>query len=204
MPSEKPKARSLYLDRARFTETERLAVYEIANTILLAHSELQRAFDLRAEEFQVFSLIAIVTPQRYVRGSTHSKFLSNNAPLTQEQSGSISRRRIAETLGIPLETVRRHVEKLSARGLIVERGRGRISTPGGTLARLSVNGITLSLVKQQLALTNILLQLGVLTDSRPDKQVLPATSADTYQFASVQIRSDVPSSSVNSSRETGP
>ncbi len=163
------------LDRVRFEAVERLAVYELVNTLLLDQLELQRVFDLRAEEFQVFFLIAVTTAQRHVRGAGAAPVavLADRTPLGPEQSGSISRRRIAETLGIPLETVRRHVAHLMAKGLVVERGRGRIATPGGTLARVSAADATLHLVRRQLTLTNTLLRLGVLTDGRPPENKRP-------------------------------
>lgn len=204
MQTKRQKARALRLDRARFAEVERLAVYEIANTVLLAQIELQRAFGLRAEEFQVFYLIAIATAQRHVRGGSRATNLLDATPLAPAQSGAISRRRIAETLAIPLETVRRHVEKLMARGLVVERGRGRIATPGGTLARLSTNGVTTELARQQVALANALIQLGVLVDARPGTAGTEAAPTVAGQSASAQIRSASPPSSDSSSRSTAP
>jgi biotin operon repressor len=163
MQPGRTRARGLRLEPERFAEVERLAIYEIGNAVLLAHSNLQRAFGLRAEEFQVFYLVAIATAQRHVRGASRDAAKLDNTPLDPEQSGAISRRRISETLGIPLETVRRHVTKLVAQGLLVERGRGRIATSGGTLARLSATGVTRDLARQQVALANALIQLGVVT-----------------------------------------
>jgi len=92
---------------------------------LIAQLEPQRIYGLRAEEFQVFLLVVVATVQRHVRGATPESPKLDRTPLGPEDAGAISRRRIAETLGIPLETVRRHVAKLVARGLVVERGQGR-------------------------------------------------------------------------------
>jgi hypothetical protein len=150
----------LALDRVRFAEVERLAAYEIGNTLLIAHLDLQRAFGMRAEEYQVFFLIVIATVQRYARSGDPDPAYQGSKPLPAEMAASISRRRIADVLGIPVETVRRIVKGLLDRGLVVERGRGRISTPGGALAHLGVDQTPLRLAGQMVALGNTLARLG--------------------------------------------
>jgi DNA-binding transcriptional ArsR family regulator len=188
------------IDAARFAEVERLATYELVNATLLSVLELQRATGLRAELFQVFMLIAIATVQRHVRAAGPDDPLADNTPLGPEHSGTISRRRIAETLGIPLETVRRHVAALLERGLIVERGRGRISTPGGTLARVGASGATLRIARQHVATSNTLARLGVTAPAQRTEARPAALRHGEYQSASRQIRIDSPPSSDSSSR----
>ena len=68
-------------------------------------------------------------------------------PLPPQYRGAISRRRIAETLDLPFETVRRHVAQLIVRGEIIENGRGLLSTGGGTLKRSSEAGGTRLMAK---------------------------------------------------------
>jgi hypothetical protein len=165
-PRSAPK---LNLNREQFTAVERLAVYEVVNATLLAHIEMQRRFGMRAEEFQVFILVAVSSVQRYVRGATAGDPFLDRTPIPFESNGFISRRRIAETLGIPLETVRRHIVRLIALGLVGERERGRLSTTGGTLDRGSKGGLTQQLLQQHLAVTNSLARLGVYTASTSGK-----------------------------------
>ncbi|MFN3847065.1 MAG: winged helix-turn-helix transcriptional regulator [Paracoccaceae bacterium] len=170
------KQRKLKLNRDQFSAVERLAVYEAVNFLLISQLDLQRLFGLRPEEFEVFQLVVLATVQRYVRAAGSDGVKLDRTPLGPEKTGAISRRRIAETLDIPLETVRRHVAHLMDKGLVVERGRGRIATPGGTLSRASTVGETLRLAQRHLALTNKLIQLGVLTDrSGSDTQNTNAT-----------------------------
>ncbi|GEM_PF-1528887 len=192
----------LVLDRERFEQVERPAIYEVVNFVLLAQVDLQRGFGLRAEEFQVFFLIAVATAQRNVRGATLDCAVLDKTPLTPEASGWISRRRISDTLTIPLETVRRHVAVLLERGLVVERGRGRIATPGGTLAKASADGTSLRLARQQLALANALLRLGVfrpgVTSGKTATPRLPTVRSD--HLASFQTSSASPPSPDNDSR----
>jgi len=191
----KPKTRtrdSLTFDRDRFQAVERLASYEIVNFMLLAQIETQGLFGLRAEEHQVFLLIAVATVQRHVRGATADSTKVDRTPLGREESGAISRRRIAETLGIPLETVRRHVQKLLARGLVIEVGRGQIATPGGTLVRASTADATLTLARKQLALTNTLLRLGVFSYGTPPCETVPVVRPAGMPVASMPRPKDHP------------
>lgn len=159
---ERAERRGVRLDAARLAEVERLASYEIGNTLLLQQLALQREFGLRAEVFQVFHLVALATAQRFVRGAAPDDPGVDARPLLSDERGAVSRRRIAETLGIPLETVRRHVASLVAAGLVAERGRGRIATTGGTLARLRGAGTSLEMARREQKLAAALLRLGVL------------------------------------------
>lgn len=105
----------LVLNPEGFARRERLAAYDIGNTLLMLNLELQQSFGLRAEEYQIFMLIVLSTVQRFVRNPVPDDGLLDRTPLPPEAAGSISRRRISETLDIPFETVRRTVATLLAR-----------------------------------------------------------------------------------------
>src|SRR6056297_4057081 len=89
--------------------------------------ELQRSLGLRAEEQQVFLAIAVDTVQRFARTAAPGADHMSRAPLPRELAGHIFRRRIAEALGLPFETVRRHVARMKKRGLLVEGKKGQLS-----------------------------------------------------------------------------
>jgi DNA-binding transcriptional ArsR family regulator len=158
--ASRPGRARLVLDPQGFARSERLVTYEIGNALFGLPLEMQKHFGLRAEAFQIFFLIALVTAQRFVRAPGDDEELRTVAPLPARLAESISRRRISDILGIPAETVRRHVAALLASGLIVERQRGRLSTPGGTLARLAAAGIPPRLAGQLVTLSNTLIRLG--------------------------------------------
>jgi hypothetical protein len=160
--TQRPSRRTLAVDPQGFAAAERTAAYEIAQTLLTTCLRLQNGFGLRPEEFQVLLVIILATVQRYVRDPDADPAYLTRAPLHPDLAGTTSRRRIADVTGIPLETVRRHVTRLMVRGFVIEQGRGRISTPGGTLARLSVQDIPMSIVGDLAALSNVLLRLGAL------------------------------------------
>lgn len=150
------------LDAQGFLAAERLAVYEMVNALLTMELDLQAALDLRAEERQVFAAIAIATVQKFVRTAGPKSPHVGNAPLPRDLAGHISRRRVADALGLPLETTRRHVARLIERGLVVEVRRGQLQTPGGTLARLSENRATLRMARQFLSVIRAFERLGAL------------------------------------------
>lgn len=173
---ERGRAR-LVLDPDSFARRERLVAYEIGNTLLMLNFELQQRFGLRAAQYQIFLLIVLSTVQRFARTHGPDEGWFDRTPLPPEASGSISRRRIAETLGIPQETVRRAVADLLARGMIVERRRGCLSTTGGTLARLSEDALPERMAHRFLSVSNNMIRLGAAEIAEP--AMTPATKVRT-------------------------
>jgi hypothetical protein len=152
----------LELDLEGFTKAERLVAYEMGNALLMLNLQLQQHFNLRSEEYQVYLLIVLSTVQRFARTTSIDDPYVCRAPLPSSHAGSISRRRIAEVLGIPLETVRRIVNRFLEIGLIVERGRGGLSTPGGTLQKLSDDNTHEKIVRRFVATINTMIRLGAV------------------------------------------
>lgn len=152
----------LELNAAEYMRNERLVAYEVGNALLMLNLELQKAFGLRAEEYQVHLLIVLSTVQRYVRSVVADDPYRSDAPLPADRASSISRRRISEVLGIPLETVRRIVSKLLDMGLIVERRRGALSTPGGTLRQLENDASPDQLTRRLIGTINTLMRTGAV------------------------------------------
>ena len=151
------------LDVERFLQVERLAAYEMANSLLWMQIRLQRSFDLRPEACEIYLVIILATVQRFVRSPPAEPAHLTRAVLPMGLSGTVSRRRIAETLDIPFETVRRHVEVLKQRGIVIESSRGKLSTAGGTLARLAEDDTNLHVAQRFLSLSNAMLRLVVYT-----------------------------------------
>lgn len=152
----------LEFDPDGFAEAERLVAYEIGDALLMLNLELQQRYDLRAEEHQVFLLIVLCTAQRFVRSTDADSDYLGRTPLPPELSSSISRRRISEVLGIPLKTVRRIVTRLLERGMIVEKSRGKLSTPGGTLKSLGEDAIPEKIVRRFITAINRMIRVGAI------------------------------------------
>jgi len=153
--------RGIAVDAKNFRAAERMASYEMANALLTVNLRLQTALGLRPEELQVFLIIVLATVQRYARSPKPDPAFLDRTPLPMHFAGYTSRRRIADVSGVPLETVRRHVARLMDRDLVVERGRGRLSTRGDILFRLGDTEVTFEAATEFAALTNVLLRRGV-------------------------------------------
>ena len=148
------------MNEERYASVERLLAYEIGNQLLGVPLAMQQRFGLRAEPLQILMLIMLASVQRYARALRPDPAYLARTPLPDQLSGQISRRRISDTLGIPVETVRRQVALLISRGLVVEQGRGQLTTPPGTLTYLADVGIPRSAVSQSVGLVNLMLRQG--------------------------------------------
>ncbi|MCU0855929.1 MAG: hypothetical protein MUF63_13735 [Rhodobacteraceae bacterium] len=151
----------LTLDPDEFERRQRLALYQIVNTLVNMTSDIQKTLDLRPEACQIYLIIAVTVVQRYARepsGGDHDGV----DPLPLPLSGSVSRRRISDITGIPRETVARHVRHLIDRGLVAELGTGRLITPPGLLRDISPSGLPDRLAAEILAVARRLAQLGVV------------------------------------------
>ena len=153
----------LLLDPDGFAAAERLLTYEMVNALLLINVELQQLFNMKPLELQIFMLISTSSMQRFMRDPQRDRAYHDVTPLPAKYRGSISRRRIAESLDLPLETVRRNVANLIARGVIVETGRGLLSTSQGTLKQSSETGVTLLMASRFLRLANRMIQFDAAT-----------------------------------------
>ncbi|MEI4262651.1 helix-turn-helix domain-containing protein [Roseovarius sp. D0-M9] len=154
------------LDLAQFRKVQRLTTYSIANTMLSLNGELQRELGLRPDAFQIYLVIAVSAVQKYARDPSDPAY-HGTAPLEPEMLGVISRRSIAEITGMPRETVARHIRKLMEKGLVEDRGRGRLTTPIGVLERYSASGILEVMAVQVLNLANDLLRQGTFRIGAP-------------------------------------
>lgn len=152
----------LDLDLEGFTKAERLATYEVLNALFMLNLELQQHFNLRAEEHQVYLPITLSTVQRFVRNASLDDPYIDRTPLPDKYAGTISRRRIADVLGIPVETVRRIASRFLEEGLIVEHSRGGLSTGTGMLAKLSRNNSNEKIARRLISSINALIRLGAI------------------------------------------
>lgn len=152
----------LELDPKGVAEVARLVACEMGNALLMLNLQLQHRFELRAEEYQVFLLIVLSTVQRFMRAGDADETYLRRTPLPADRSSSISRRRISEVLGIPLETARPIMARLLERGLIVEPSRGRLSTQGGTLELLGQDATPERTARRFVATANAMIRLGAV------------------------------------------
>jgi len=87
------------------------------------------------------------------------------APLPRALAGHISGRRIAEALTFPFETVRRHVARMTERGLRGAGKKGQLSTPGGTLARLGEHDSPMEFARRFTSVVRAMQCMGAVSDA---------------------------------------
>ncbi len=152
--------RKIVLVEEGYLAVERLLAYEVGRHVLGVPLAMQQRFGLRAEPFQILLLIMLASVQRYVRATPPDPGYLDRTSLPDALSGGVSRRRIAEALNIPVETVRRQVQDLIQRGHVIEPRRGHLTTPAGILQLLAVEKIPQSAAAESIALINLMLMHG--------------------------------------------
>jgi hypothetical protein len=124
------------------TERElRLCGFALLNHYLTMHHVI--AEHVRLQPIELLILIATTTGnvQRVLRVEALPKAIRGMRPLPPEHVVPMSRRAIARVTGIPTETVRRHVDSMVKRGILVSAPKGvlapsRLSEPWAAAATL--------------------------------------------------------------------
>jgi hypothetical protein len=143
------------------TERElRLCGFALLNEYLTMHQVI--AEQLRLQPVELLILIATTTGnvQRALRPKALPDAIRGSQPLPPGLAVPMSRRAIARVTGIPTETVRRHVESMVKRGILVSLPKG-VHAPNRLKERWVV-GAVLRLVESHAACTERLMALGVL------------------------------------------
>lgn len=143
----------------------RLCGFALLNHYLTMHQVI--AEHVRLQPVELLILIATTTGnvQRALRPKALPEAFRSSKSLPPELVVPMSRRAIARVTGLPTETVRRHVESMLRRGILV-------STPKGVLApnRLAepwAAAATLRLIESHAACTEQLMALQVIAPQPP-------------------------------------
>jgi hypothetical protein len=124
---------AITLDEQRFEAAWRTSTYLVYNCVLSLQLASQRVHKTDPSEYLVFSVVACANLQRRMRevGQLGQHAIDY---MPEDQSNvPMSRRRIAEATGLPRETVRRIVQRLIRRGLLIEAPDGYILVPAGLM-----------------------------------------------------------------------
>jgi DNA-binding MarR family transcriptional regulator len=123
----------LEFEKSRHADVWRMATYAAANCLVEMQLKELRLYGLRPAELLVFDTIALASVQKTFRTVRHLGANTSDLQPTDEGNGTISRRRVAETTGLPRATVGRILDRLKARGMVSEVGRGRLQVPVGVV-----------------------------------------------------------------------
>lgn len=135
----------------------RLCGFALLNHFLTMHQVIGE--HVRLQPIELLILIATTTGnvQRALRTEALPQALRGSKPLPPELSVPMSRRAIARITGIPTETVRRHVESMVKRGILVSMPKG-VRAPS-RLAERWAAAATLRLIESHVACTERLVAL---------------------------------------------
>lgn len=123
------------LDKGRLAEVWRRAAYALGNCLLANQLMQMKLYDLKPVDLLVFNLVAVASVQRSARSIRQVDDSSQDFSPSDEGNGAISRRRIAECSGLARTSVSRSLSRLIERGMVIERGRGRLQVPVGIIMR---------------------------------------------------------------------
>jgi hypothetical protein len=143
----------------------RLCGFALLNHYLTMHQVIAEHVRLPPVEMLILIATSTGNVQRALRPGSLPQALRGSKPLPPELVVPMSRRAIARVTGLPTETVRRHVDSMVRRGILV-------SMPKGVLApsRLSEGwaaGAVVRLLESHAACTEQLLALQAIVPQAP-------------------------------------
>jgi hypothetical protein len=116
---------------AEATERElRMCGFAMLNHYLALHRVIAEHLDLHPVELLILIASTTGNVQRAVRPNVLPEVLRGSTPLPTELIVPMSRRAIARVTGIPKETVRRHVDSMVRRGILLAMPKGVRAKPG--------------------------------------------------------------------------
>ena len=155
-----------YSISAEATERElRLCGFALLNHFLTMHHVI--AEHVRLQPIELLILIATTTGnvQRALRTEALPEALRGSKPLPPELVVPMSRRAIARVTGIPTETVRRHVESMVKRGILVSMPKG-VRAPNRLTERWAAAAV-LRLIESHVGCTERLTALQAIAPRPP-------------------------------------
>ena len=155
-----------YSISAEATERElRLCGFALLNHYLSMHHVI--AEHVRLQPVELLILVATTTGnvQRALRPGALPEALRGSQPLPPGLVVPMSRRAIARVTGIPTETVRRHVERMIRRGILVSMPKG-VHAPNRLAERWAASAV-LRLIESHAGCTEQLVALQAIVPQSP-------------------------------------
>ena len=147
---------------AEATQRElRMCGFALLNQYLAMHHVIAEHLELEPVELLILIAATTGNVQRAVRPDVLPEVLRGSTPLPPELIVPMSRRAISRMTGIPKETVRRHVDSMVRRGILLSMPKGLRARPG--LADRKALTAILRVVELHAACTEQLIKLGALT-----------------------------------------
>jgi hypothetical protein len=143
----------------------RLCGFALLNHYLTMHQVIAEHVQLPPVELLILIATTTGNVQRAVRAQSLPKALRGSQPLPPALVVPMSRRAIARVTGIPTETVRRHVDSMVKRGILVSAPRGVLAP--SRLTEPWAAGATLRLIESHASCTEQLMAVQAITPQPP-------------------------------------
>jgi hypothetical protein len=143
----------------------RLCGFALLNHYLAMHQVIAQHVHLQPVELLILIATTTGNVQRALRTEALPEALRGSKPLPPELAVPMSRRAIARVTGIPTETVRRHVESMVKRGILVSMPNG-VRAPSRLTERWAA-AATLGLIQSHLGCTEQLIALQAIAPQPP-------------------------------------
>jgi len=136
--------------------------YTIGNALPQINIEVGQMFGRKPVDMLVLHVLLVAGAHRTMRRTSRGAPLERKLAVTPEERGTLSRRAIAQVLDLPFETVRRATVRLTARGLITERCRGKLVVTDKVVDPESFIPFLAEIAKRWTVTTERLAELGVV------------------------------------------
>ena len=143
----------------------RLCGFALLNHYLTMHQVMAEHMHLQPVELLILIATTTGNVQRALRTEALPEALRGSKSLPPELAVPMSRRAIARVTGLPTETVRRHVESMVERGILVSMPKG-VRAPNRLTERWAATA-TLRLIESHAACTEKLIALQVIAPQPP-------------------------------------
>ncbi len=141
----------------------RVAMFGIANMFLGTHRAFTSSdIDISPTELLIYLTVCVANVQKLMRERSIPDGFTATEILPREWVVPISRNAIASSTGLPRETVRRQVEKMISRGLLIEDDRGGVTPPPGMIAILGLEPMLEPLITEFTKTAEQMLRIGVI------------------------------------------
>jgi len=165
-------------DRSEVVQTHRIAIsveatqrelrlcgFALLNHYLTMHQLIAEHVQLSPVEMLILIATTTGNVQRALRPGSLPESLRGSKPLPPELVVPMSRRAIARVTGLPTETVRRHVDSMIRRGILVVMSKGVLAP--SRLTEGWAAGAVLSLLELHAVCTEQLLALQAIAPQAP-------------------------------------
>lgn len=141
----------------------RVGMFCLANMYLSIHQAFSSGkTPITPSELLIYLTICVANVQKLMRERSIPGSFASTSILPRDWVVPISRNAIASATGLPRETVRRQVEKMIGRGMLIEDERGGVTPPPGVIDQLGLTPMLEPVLTEFTKTAEQLLRAGII------------------------------------------